>query len=73
MMTCKHRSQSLLPLCFVTSFTAFCACLINECFFVSFSSRYGGWCTLDPPPQIEIANYIWPIIGRYVDSAFVVG
>ncbi|XP_071793295.1 uncharacterized protein [Asterias amurensis] len=30
---------------------------------------YGGWCTLNPPPQIEIANYLWSTIGRVPDKA----
>ncbi|XP_038070880.1 uncharacterized protein LOC119739847 [Patiria miniata] len=30
---------------------------------------FGGWCTLEPPPQIEIANYLWPTIGRVPDSS----
>ncbi|XP_022098278.1 uncharacterized protein LOC110983369 isoform X2 [Acanthaster planci] len=30
---------------------------------------YGGWCTLNSPPQIEIANYLWPIIGRVSESS----
>jgi hypothetical protein len=28
------------------------------------SNGYGGWCTLDPPAQIEIANFLWSTIGR---------